>query len=324
MAPWLLLGLLLAGVLHVAIPRGVLYRHLGRKGLRSVLRATLIGIPLPLCSCGVIPASIGLRREGASQGASVGFLISTPQTGVDSILVSASFLGWPFAIFKVASALVTGLLGGLMADAVGEPELETGTCCCKGGGDEENPRARPLELLHFGFVRLLGEIYLWVIVGALVAGIISALVSPARFASIPWIGGPVGMLLTLFIALPMYVCSSASVPIAASLVYAGFPPGAALVFLMAGPATNVATVGAVFRTFGARLTAIYVGTVAVASIVLGMIFDFIIGPQTDASRELCCLAGAVPRPLAVASAVLLLALAAGHALADIRRRTRSG
>ena len=113
LAPWLLLGLLLAGILHVLLPVGFVKRHLGSPGFASVLKAVAVGVPLPLCSCGVIPAALGLKKEGASNGAAVGFLISTPQTGVDSILVSATFLGWPFAIFKVISALLSGLMGGL-------------------------------------------------------------------------------------------------------------------------------------------------------------------------------------------------------------------
>ena len=276
LSPWLLFGLAMAGLLHVLFPVDYVRRHLGGRGFVNVLKATLVGIPMPLCSCGVIPAGIGLKKDGASDGATIGFLISTPQTGVDSLFVSASMLGWPFALFKIGAALVTGMVGGVLTNHVGHAHhavgAPAGQRAVRGG-----PVVRARELVRFSFVELLGPIAGWIAVGVLVAGLISALPTENFFAGKAWMTGLPAMLIMLVIALPMYVCAVASVPIAASLVVAGMPTGAALVFLMAGPASNVATVGAILKAFGRRVAAIYVGTVAVGSVLLGWFFDGVIG-----------------------------------------------
>jgi uncharacterized membrane protein YraQ (UPF0718 family)/copper chaperone CopZ len=271
----LLAGLLLAGLLHVFLPKGFLHRHLSGANTGSVLRASLIGVPMPLCSCGVVPTAIGLRRAGASKGATTAFLISTPQTGVDSVMVTAAFLGWPFALFKLIAAFVTGLLGGELVNRLEhEPappaaqEAEQSTGAATG--------TRLLEAVRYALFDLLAAIDLWLIGGILVAAAITAAVPADYFANATWAQGVLGMLLVLLVALPLYVCTTGSVPIAASLIAAGMPPGSALVFLMAGPATNVATMGAVFRTLGGRVLAIYLGTVVVMSVGLGLTFDFLL------------------------------------------------
>lgn len=324
LSPWLLLGLLLAGAMHVVLPPGFLRRHLGRRGPASVFRAALIGVPMPLCSCGVIPAAIGLRKEGASRGAAIGFLISTPQTGVDSLLVSANFLGWPFAIFKVFSALVTGVAGGILtdlADGDGDAEADPAeTRATPASGAREHTR----EILGYAFGRLLGDIYVWIVVGVLAAGAISALVPANYFADKPWVGGVGGMFIMLLIAVPLYVCSTASVPIAAALVGAGMPAGAALVFLMAGPATNLATLGAVLRTFGARTAGIYLGTVAAGSLLLGGLFDFVLGRGTVPATPGDCLSCILPSWAPAPASLLMVALLLWHALRDLRARLSRG
>lgn len=273
LSPPLLLGLLIAGILHVVLPPGLISRHLSGKSYRDVMRAVLFGIPMPLCSCGVIPTAIGLKNEGASKGAATGFLISTPQTGVDSILVSASFLGWPFAIFKVLAAFVTGMIGGVLVN------LTEKKAAVPPVRPSHSGRARPsaAEVVRYGIFELLGSIDLWIVLGILVSALISVFIPAGYLAGADWAEGIAGMLAMLVIALPLYVCTTGSVPIAAALIAAGLPPGAALVFLMAGPATNVATLGAVYRSLGKRVLAIYVGTVAVMSILLGLAFDWILG-----------------------------------------------
>ncbi len=273
LSPPLLLGLLIAGLLHVLLPPGLISRHLSGQGYRDVGRAVLFGIPLPLCSCGVIPTALGLRKEGASKGAATGFLISTPQTGVDSILVSASFLGWPFALFKVLAAFVTGMVGGILVNLTeGEdpapaknPPTERGRVRLSAG-----------EGLRYAIFDLLGSIEIWIVLGVLVSALITVLVPAGYLAGVDWARGMAAMLAMLVIALPLYVCTTGSVPIAAALIAAGLPPGAALVFLMAGPATNVATLGAVYRALGKRVLAVYLGTVAVLSILLGLAFDWVL------------------------------------------------
>lgn len=272
----LLLGLLLAGLLHVFLPAGFLRRYLSKPNLGSVFRAALVGVPLPLCSCGVVPTAIGLRKAGASKGATTAFLISTPQTGVDSILVSAALLGWPFAFFKVIAAFITGLLGGAMVNAVESP---------RGAADEvavnmieEPPRGRNrlVEAFRYAVFDLLAAIDLWILAGVLVAAVISIAFPTDYLSEMTWTQGIWGMLLVLVLALPLYVCTTGSVPVAASLIAAGMPAGSALVFLMAGPATNVATIGAVYRSLGWRVLFLYLGVVGVMSIGLGLTFDFIL------------------------------------------------
>ena len=273
------MGLFLAGILHVYLPTGFVRRALNRAHIGSVLRAVLIGVPMPLCSCGVIPAALGLRRDGASRGATTAFMISTPQTGVDSILVSASFLGWPFALFKVIAAFFTGLLGGALVnrftDSSEGSELETAVV------DEKLAEgSRIKEIFRYAIFDLLGAIDLWIIAGVVIAAMITLFTPEDFFASMPWAQGVVGLLLVLFISTPLYVCTTGSVPIAASLIAAGMPLGSALVFLMAGPATNVATIGAVYRTLGGRVLGLYLGTVIVMSFILGLTFDFVLISDT--------------------------------------------
>lgn len=279
LSPWLLLGAAVAGLMHLLVPAARLQKLLRGRG--SLLASVLVGIPLPLCSCSVIPVGIGLRKEGASRGASVGFLISTPQTGVDSILVSGSLLGWPFALFKVGAALVMGLLGGGLTQRFGQD----------GGADQSvttGPTAGEAAQLSFGrrisesvmhSVELIRSIWRWLVIGVLVSAGITWLLPADQLTGVAGTSGLPAMLITLVISLPLYVCATASVPIAAALVSSGLPAGAAMVFLMAGPATNLATLGAVFRTFGLRTTGLYLLTMIVGSIAAGLLFDSFLPSQ---------------------------------------------
>jgi uncharacterized membrane protein YraQ (UPF0718 family) len=267
LSPWLLLGAVAAGLLHVLVPAAWMQKHLS--GRMGVLKAVLIGVPLPLCSCGVIPVGLGLRKSGASHGAAVGFLISTPQTGVDSILVSASFLGWPFAFLKVVVALVTGLLGGWVADLPGKSELDTTSSDLL---PQIHQRNRWKEFLEHSSM-LIQSIWGWLVIGVIVSAAISWLVPEKSLADIPALNGFSALLVTLLISLPLYICATASVPIAAALIAGGLPPGAALVFLMAGPATNVATLGAVYRALGARSLLVYLISIVSGSLLAGLAFN---------------------------------------------------
>lgn len=274
LAPWFLLGMVISGALHVLLPRDFIKRQL--RGRFGVAKAVALGVPLPLCSCGVIPAGIGLKRDGASNGASLGFLISTPQTGVDSILVSASFLGWPFALFKVLAATVTGLVGGWLADRVPEDEdvehdLGTST-------SEDGPRGVREFFAHSH--DLLASIWRWLVFGILVSALIDAFLPDGTLSVFADLGPFGAGFAVLLVSLPLYVCATASVPIAAAMVANGMPVGAALVFLMAGPATNVATIGAIFRAFGVKQLAVYLGVLIVGSIGFGAAFDMGIDPTS--------------------------------------------
>lgn len=305
LAPWLLLGATIAGLMHGLLPGGFVRRQLGGRG--GVLKAVLLGIPLPLCSCGVIPAGLGLKEDGASDGAAVGFLIATPQTGVDSVLVSASFLGWPFALWKVAAALVTGLVGGWITDA-GAPPAERSAEEATGGA-RQGPRA----MLAHG-LDMVRMIWRWLLFGVVVSALITTLVPADAFANLGTAGVVVAFAAVLGASLPLYVCATASVPIASALVGAGMPTGAALVFLMAGPATNVATLGAVGRAFGRRVLLRYLATIVVGSILFGAAYELFFGPLLVAAGPAHVHRG----PVAWVSAVLLGGLLLWFALEDLR------
>ncbi len=276
MAPYLLLGFLFAGVLHAFIPRSFYNRHLGRPGLGSVTKAALFGVPLPLCSCGVIPTAMALRREGASKGATVSFLIATPQTGVDSIAATYSMMGLPFAIVRPVAALVTAIFGGIAANDRNEKHQATQTAAHETAGSEERLSfvRKCLSALRYGFGDMLQDLGRWLLLGLVIATVITMAVPNdffARFASMPL----VGMLLVLLISVPMYLCATGSIPIAMALVLKGLSPGAALVLLMAGPATNIASILMVYKVLGRRTTAIYVGSIIVGAIAFGLAIDYL-------------------------------------------------
>ena len=270
LAPSLLFGLLLAGLLHVFVKKERILSHLGKPGFKSSAKAALVGVPLPLCSCGVLPAALGLRRDGASRGAVTSFLISTPQTGVDSIAVTWSILGWPIALAKVIAAFVAGLLGGTIADRIGngsESQRTSPTCA------EVETGSLPGRIWRYSFNGLFRDIYGWLAFGIVVSALITTFLEPGQLSQFTILEGPLGLLAALAIGIPLYVCSVASVPIAAGLIYAGFPVGSALVFLMAGPATNAATMGAVRKTLGTKVFLVYILTVIVISLAAGGILN---------------------------------------------------
>ncbi len=311
LSPWLLVGMAVAGLLHGILPKDFILKQL--RGRLGVLKAVALGVPLPLCSCGVIPAGLGLKRDGASNGASVGFLISTPQTGVDSILVSASFLGLPFAIFKVLSAAVTGILGGILVEGL-ESRSDTPSAPRVNIPSSAHPQsltARLREVVAHSLL-LLDSIWRWIVIGVLISAAITVFLPAEGLEAFRELGSVGAGLTMLVVSLPLYVCATASVPIAAALVAGGMPAGAALVFLMAGPATNVATIGAVYRGFGTRTLIIYLTTIVVGSLGFGVLFDFVLDPaQTSVIRT-----HHETTPWAIAGTLLLSALLVHFAVRD--------
>jgi uncharacterized membrane protein YraQ (UPF0718 family) len=278
MAPYILFGFLAAGVLSVMISPETVERHLGGRGFWPVFKASLFGVPLPLCSCSVIPVAASLRRHGASRGATVGFLISTPQTGVDSILVTWGLLGPLFGVFRPVAALFSGLVGGLLVDvqersgsAPSEPPPDGEEACCCAHGEE---RGRLARILRYAFVTLPRDLARALLLGLLVAGVISALI-PDGFFSGALGTGLGGMLLMMLVGIPLYVCATASVPIAAAMILKGVSPGAALVFLMTGPATNAATVATVWETMGPRTALTYLLAVGLTALTCGLALDYL-------------------------------------------------
>jgi len=276
MAPYLLFGFLMAGLLSVFISPRFIERHLGSAGLVSILKAAAFGVPLPLCSCGVIPVSASLRRAGASKGATVAFLMATPQDGVDSVLVTLSLLGPVFAIFRPIVAVVSGAVGGGLVSLFDRDGADRSARPAENYDAEDPARStgKLVGALKYGFVTLPADIGRAMLVGLVVAALISALVPKNYFADLLAPGW--GQMFVMMLAgIPVYVCATASVPVAWALIGAGVSPGAALVFLMTGPATNAATLATVWRVMGKRTAVIYLLTVAAAALAGGALLDAI-------------------------------------------------
>lgn len=279
MSPYLLFGFFMAGLLSVLLSPRLVEKHLGGRGIWPLAKASLFGIPLPLCSCSVIPVSMSLYKHGASKGSTVVFLLSTPQTGVDSISVTLSLLGPVFAIFRPLAALVTGIVGGILVDVIDRPsagkDLLATKCadeCCSGSGKN----GKLLRVLKYGFVTLPRDIGKPLLVGLVVASVISALVPDGFFAE--KLGtGFLAMVVMMIVGIPMYVCATASVPIAAALILKGLTPGAAIVFLMTGPATNAASLVTIWKALGGRSAVAYLLTVAGCALLSGIVLDLVTG-----------------------------------------------
>jgi uncharacterized membrane protein YraQ (UPF0718 family)/copper chaperone CopZ len=268
MSPYLILGFALAGILHVYFPKHKVAKYLGRKNLKSVINAAILGIPLPLCSCGVIPTGISFNKNGASKGATVSFLISTPQTGVDSILVTYSLLGLPFALIRPVAAFITGIFGGALTNSTddtkedlfeNEPEL-----VIKGSKFQ--------TALNYAFVEFLQDIAKWLMIGLAIAAFISAII-PDGFIENNMSNPYLNMLIVLVASIPMYVCATGSVPIAAVLMMKGLSPGAAFVFLMAGPATNAATMTVIKQAMGTKALISYLTSIIGGALIMGVVVN---------------------------------------------------
>ncbi len=326
MAPYLLLGFLIAGLLRVFVPKSAWSKHLAPRNMKSVVKAAAIGIPLPLCSCGVIPTSVGLRKEGASHGACASFLIATPQTGVDSIAATYSLMGLPFAIVRPVAALFTAMFGGWMVnrfageegkmeadarrksdghnDHKGEEnghehgcgcghhhdheesdscchEHDHEDCCCghshhhHEGGEGWGTKLH--EALDYAFVEMMQDVGKWLIVGLLIAALITVAVPNEWLAALHEYK-LLNMLIVLAVAIPMYVCATGSIPIAVSLMAKGLTPGAALVLLMAGPAVNSASMLVIGKVFGRRTLTFYLLSIVIGAVAFGLGIDYLL-PQ---------------------------------------------
>ena len=274
-SPFLILGFLISGILSILLTVEMISKYLGKKSFSSIFFASLFGVPLPLCSCGVIPVTAYLRNHGASKGAAASFLISTPQTGVDSIMVTYSLLGPLMAIYRPIIAFISGLIGGVIINKYDDDSdsLAKSSCdedCCIG----YDSKSKLIKILHYGFVRLPLDIFKPLIVGLLLSALISIIIPDNSFISIG--GGILGMFIMLFVSLPMYICATASIPLAFIFLEKGFSLGAILVFLMAGPATNLTTITVTLKILGKKSTAFYLLTIMVISLISGYILDLIL------------------------------------------------
>ncbi len=284
MAPFLLLGYLLAGMLSVLVTPDTIHKHLGGNRFASILKAALFGMPLPLCSCSVIPVTASLRKGGAGRGAVASFLISTPTTGVDSIMASWALLGPVFAIYRAAMSVILGMFSGIMVNIFGGKDEEyvakEGECSIHGTADcdcEElnKPQGNVLlRILRYGFITIPRDLGKPLLIGVLVASLIAALID-ARLVE-QFLGSGIGtMLLMLVIGIPLYVCATASIPLALGFMALGASPGAAFVFLVAGPVTNAATLAILWRMIGKRPTIIMLLSIFVGALAGGIALDLL-------------------------------------------------
>ncbi|UCD50763.1 MAG: permease [Phycisphaerales bacterium] len=319
MSPYLLFGFFVAGLLSMLVSRRMVERHLGGGGILPLFKAAVFGVPLPLCSCGVIPVSMSLHRQGASKGSTISFLLSTPQTGVDSILVTYSLLGPVFAVFRPLVALVTGVVGGLFVNLLGQPNGASAETTETAGAPpgESSWKKKFLDGMDYAFVTLPRDIGKPLLLGLVIAAIISALTPDDFFADKLGRGLP-AMLVMMAVGIPIYVCASASVPVAAALILKGLSPGAALVFLMTGPATNAAGLATIWNTLGRRTAILYLLTVAGCALGAGLLLDALV---YNAEIKVITHAHDMTSPLAqTIAAVALLALLAYGFYTRLRRR----
>lgn len=347
-APWLLFGLLAAGLIKVWIPESFMKRVLGGSGMWPVVKGAIIGAPLPLCSCGVLPAAIGLRRSGASDGATLSFLVATPETGVDSIGVSYVLLG-PFmtvirVIAAVFSAIITGLLAvlflrrqkqylpekesavsscssGSCSEPSSTPAVEVESSCCSTdscsseaeGGSEF--WSRNLSGLKYGLSDIWDDIAYWLLFGVAMAAALTTFFPGQALAE--WGSGLPAMILMLLVGIPMYICATASTPLAAGLLIAGISPGTILVLLLAGPATNMATIAILFKEMGRKIVIVYLIGISLSSIGFGLLTDYIVtANDIDISAQIEGATEVVPEGIAIISVIILVFAA----IKPLRRR----
>ncbi len=342
---WLLLGLLAAGFIKSYISEDTMQRWVGGNGLAAVSRAALFGAPLPLCSCGVLPAAIGLHRSGASKEATVSFLISTPETSVDSVAVTYALMGPLMAVYRpiaaLTSAVITGLLTALVNNEVttATAVAESQSCCSKESASiEKSSCAGSTEEVHepdccsteqtivekqnrffiairYAASELLDDIAAWMAVGIVIAGVMLTYIPPDWLAQ--WGQGLFAMLVMLVVGIPMYICAVASTPVAAGLILAGVSPGAALVFLLVGPATNIAGLALISKELGIKVTAVYLAGISVVSVAMGLLLEYLLQVTTwQVDVRLGEANMMLPMFLAWGSAILLLVLA----IKPLRRR----
>ena len=304
MAPYILFGLLFAGILHELVPQSIVTKHLGKDNITSVLKSTIFGIPLPVCSCGVIPLATSIKKSGASKGATLSFLISTPITGVDSIMATYGIFGWVFTVYRAITSMIIAMVAGILTNifdkeiavkksafsisssstssssalfSATKPQESCGTgqgSCCGTSSNSSQKSFSFVAALRYAFVTLLGDIAKPLFWGLLLGALITVAI-PANLAELLKDSTWLSYVVVIVIAVPMYVCATASLPIAAGLMLSGVSAGAAFVFLSAGPATNTVTIGVVKKMLGNRSLFIYLGSIIIGSIVFGLGLDYI-------------------------------------------------
>lgn len=314
---YILLGVFFAGLIQIFIDKDKIAKHLGKPGIKSVFLAALFGVPLPLCSCGVIPTVVSLRKNGASKGSVLSFLISTPESGVDSIAISYALLDPLMTVFRPVAAFFTAIVAGISENLFGNKNDNIGIkqenkcdCCDDATGEKHNHSLshRFRYGIRYAFVDLLSDIAVWLFLGIVIGGIISYFVPQNIIEN--YIGSGIhSMLFMLAIGIPLYICASASTPIAAALIAKGMSPGVALVFLLAGPATNAAGILSVRKFLGNRSMIIYLLSIAICAVSLGLVLDQIyLVAGINAKATIGKAGDILPHPVKLISAIILLVL----------------
>ncbi len=321
-APWLLLGFVAAGLIKILLPDDLLNHWLGGEGLWPITKAAVIGAPLPLCSCGVLPAAMSLRRGGASHSSTISFLIATPETGIDSIALSYALLGPVMAVVRPIAAIISAIFTGLLSSFISPTAIENHhndhssrysdhnkhSCCDKPEQGQTGFLSRSNSALRYGLVEMVDDLVLWLIFGLLLAAAMKTWAPPMLLAD--WGSGLAAMLLMLLVGIPTYICATASTPIAAALLLAGISPGTVLVFLLAGPATNIATMGVIHKEMGKTVLINYLIGICVSSIAIGLMTDSLLTTfEIDILAQVSMTETWMPAWLTYLSATILLTAA---------------
>ena len=302
MSPYILLGLAFAGILHEIVPETLVTKHLGRENITSVVKSTIFGMPLPVCWCGVIPLATSIKKSGASKGATLSFLISTPITGVDSILATFGMFGWVFTIYRVITSMIIAMVAGILTNIydkeVEKPKFSAFTTsnsalaplkkekkpCCSNTGQVKSKFSLKKAFIY-AFGTLLKDIAKPLLFGLIIGALITVAI-PQNLSDILIEYSWLSYLIAITIAVPMYVCATASLPIAAAMMLSGVSAGAAFVFLSAGPATNTVTIGVVKKMLGTRSLYIYLGSIIFGSIIFGLGLDYIFNINSIDTKSL--------------------------------------
>ncbi|QQE10483.1 SO_0444 family Cu/Zn efflux transporter [Planctomycetota bacterium] len=336
-APWLILGLIVAALIKFFLPEDILKRYFSGRGPVAITRAAILGTPLPLCSCSVLPAAITLRRSGASRGSTASFLIATPENGIDSIAVSYALLGPFLTIVRPVAAIITAITAGIFTETLTKdpPEsqispnqpLDNDASCCSSSqvntdaassccSSQPQPATsccttstsqssnKLIDIARYAFTDLYRDIAVWLIIGLLIAAAVQTYIPPEKLTEVG--SGILPMLLMLVVGIPLYICATASTPLAAAMLLAGISPGTTIVFLLAGPATNIGSLAIIRREIGTSATTIYLASIAVCSLGAGLATDFLASSlNINLSAQLANSQHLIPQPIAIASLILL-------------------
>ena len=351
---WLVIGLFIGGVFKTLIPTNLLNQHLSKPGFGSIFKAAILGAPLPLCSCGVIPAAMGLREAGASKSATTSFLVSTPETGVDSVFITYAMMGPFMAIARPIIALVSAITAGTLVNIFDSEEndskpekLKSGccstdtkekepvtdsccstktkseeakdSCCSTNSNTDQSLLTKIISGIKYAFTDLFDNIVFWLVIGITFAAIVQTYIPSDML--IKYGTGWMGMLVMLVVGIPMYVCATASTPLAAGFLMAGVSPGAVIVFLLAGPATNMATLGIIQQQMGKKTMGLYLIAIMSVALISGYVVDGLVSLwNIDIYQHLQLGHNHIPQWLQLISFLLLLILSLRKYIQPINKK----